>query len=237
MNLQSDRLITWNGIFYYPFLLGLFHTFLLFSSLGLGLIWYSAMWLETFETCRCHLIPFLFWPQWIPPILTWSYLQNWFLLYFVLCATELTILIWKCKTSHPDLFRMRLWLLWGVRVLLRNLSGLLFLFSLLVEPYARGYYLCLGALSLFFLYQGQQGHWSGLNLNTFPAKEPLPSLAGLQALGFWGILTLTLSLLIIYPAFHLYSFMNAYFLPFPVYTLLLLVLTLFAVYRFKKAIE
>lgn len=237
MKLKSKIFFAWNGFGAYLFCLGLFNFFLLLSALGLFFVWCFFVWWYAFESCRCGLkISFLFWSQWTPEILTWSYLQNWFLFYFVLCLSEVGFLTWKSKQSQPRLFRWYLLLLWGVRVLMRNLSGLLLLLSMLVKPYARGIYLGLGFFCLFFLFQGQRGTWSGLNLNTLPTGMWHHFYLFLCRGFFWLLLIFILAIVIPFFAGGLFEFFHLWFLPFRIFVLLLLVLSLFGIYRFKKII-
>jgi len=162
-------LLTWENAWYYPFWLGLFNSCFVLGFIALNFVWYFVAWHELFEPCRCNLTPFLFWPELKPDILKLGHLISVFGLYILLCSLETGILFYKSnKTSLSGQMHVFLGLIWVVRVLCRNLSGLLLLLSLLVMPSAMPIYLILSGLCLGLLYLGQKGRFQNFQMDTAP---------------------------------------------------------------------
>lgn len=165
---MPQKLLTFQGPWYYVFYLGIFNSFLLIAFCLRWIQLFPIKMVNGFDSCCSGHTPFLRETVLFPALPSLAYVLLVLQVYVGICCIEIAILIWKSQQKCKFKQKWMLVLGWSMRVFLRNISGLLFFLSLLATPQASVFYVNLGMLSLFFIYWGQQGHWNGYSLNASP---------------------------------------------------------------------
>lgn len=177
---MPKKLLTFQGLEFYFFYVGIFNSFLFIGLFLYFINWFPVRILVGFDTCCPRHVSFLRETLLFPALPSMDYILLILQVFLGICGLEIGILIFKSK-QDADLIDFLFFVLgWIVRVFLRNLSGLLFFLSLLATPQASHIYVFWGGLSLFFIFWGQQGQWKGYSLNTCPYE-------GLPKLQIWGM--------------------------------------------------